>query len=367
MTFVPHLACPTPEHTGEVAFDHWAAMATRTGSLHLVRSPLPVSARLIQDREDHLRARSLGNRLDRLGDPDREDPARMQRLTQHGILDAQVPRHRVDLEPRACWDPRDGAGDFVEQGEDVARITRIARGHQVGEDKARRRVGDQARLAAELRRAIPLAFDKRCDGAIIGIDNFTMAEFFPLGEPGGLRTDMRMRAQRGVQRLGQALTRGGAPRARVGQALLGLLPQRGDGLPQVEEHLFRLAYKLDTDLALPSALAAKAPHDLVQCLRQILRLTRERRGGTATVLGQVCDACERFFWAFYSVVASVTRWLPCSLGNVSMTRWAGLTSPASMAAAAWMAMRASMRASSIRRRNSARVVGSTKCACAGLT
>ena len=40
-------------------------------------------------------------------------------------------------------------------------------------------------------------------------------------------------------------------------------------------------------------------------------------------------AIERqgFFCALYSVVASVTRWLPCSHGKVSMTRWAGLTRP----------------------------------------
>ena len=76
-----------------------------------------------------------------------------------------------------------------------------------------------------------------------------------------------------------------------------------------------------------------------------------------------CDELKGFFCALYSVVASVTRWLPCSHGKVSMTRWAGLTRPSSIAAAAWMAISSSMSASSMRPRNSQRVSGSTKCAC----
>src|SRR5438132_9485978 len=104
VTCVPHLPCPTPEQTGDVAFHHWAAMATRTGSLALVRGTLPVYAGLVEDSADGLRARGLGNRRDRLGDPDRESSSRMQRMTQHGIIDAQVPRHRVDAAPGRCPD-----------------------------------------------------------------------------------------------------------------------------------------------------------------------------------------------------------------------------------------------------------------------
>lgn len=46
-----------------------------------------------------------------------------------------------------------------------------------------------------------------------------------------------------------------------------------------------------------------------------------------------------------------------------MTRWAGLTRPASIAAAAWMAMSSSISTSSIRPRNSQSVSGRTKCPC----
>ena len=73
------------------------------------------------------------------------------------------------------------------------------------------------------------------------------------------------------------------------------------------------------------------------------------------------DELEDFFWALYSVAASLTRWLPCSLGKVSTTKWAGLTSPASIAVAAWMASSSSINGSSRRLRNWARTSGSTKC------
>src|SRR5437660_5614580 len=116
-------------------------------------------------------------------------------------------------------------------------------------------------------------------------------------------------------------------------------------------------------MALPPTLAAKAPHHLLQVLLEALGLTRERCGSAVALLCDVCDEFEGFFCALYSVVASVTRWLPCSHGKVSMTRWAGLTRPASIAAAAWMAMSSSLRTSSIRPRNSQSVSGRTKCPC----
>ena len=53
---------------------------------------------------------------------------------------------------------------------------------------------------------------------------------------------------------------------------------------------------------------------------------------------------QHFFGAVYTVVASVTRCLPGSEGKVSTSRWAGLPRPASRAAAAWIATRASRNA-----------------------
>jgi hypothetical protein len=64
--------------------------------------------------------------------------------------------------------------------------------------------------------------------------------------------------------------------------------------------------------------------------------------------------------AFSSVAASLTRWRPCSRGTVSTTRRAGLTNPASIAVAAWIASSASLSGASRRRRNWASPAGSTK-------
>lgn len=55
--FVTHLAGATREYTGDVAFHHWATIATRTGSLDLIRSALAVSARLGEDGVHLLRGR----------------------------------------------------------------------------------------------------------------------------------------------------------------------------------------------------------------------------------------------------------------------------------------------------------------------
>src|SRR5215510_10362085 len=145
--------------------------------------------------------------------------------------------------------------------------------------------------------------------------------------------------------------------------MLGLLPQDGNGLAKLREFLFRLAHQVHKDLPLTTALAAKTPHHFVQLLVECLGLVCEDCGSAAARLRDVCDERKRFFCALYNVVASVTRWLPCSQGKVSMTRCAGLTSPSSMAAAAWMAISSSMSASSMRPRNSQRVSGSTKCSC----
>ena len=54
-----------------------------------------------------------------------------------------------------------------------------------------------------------------------------------------------------------------AQRRRLFQNLLGLLRQCFDRLSQTEELLFGLADKLHEDLALPTALASKAAHDLL--------------------------------------------------------------------------------------------------------
>ena len=69
-------------------------------------------------------------------------------------------------------------------------------------EKARGRVRRDTRLATKLRGAIALAFENGRDGEIVGIDEFTVAEFFALGEPCGLLADVLMVAYRRVAGLG---------------------------------------------------------------------------------------------------------------------------------------------------------------------
>ena len=104
------------------------------------------------------------------------------------------------------------------------------------------------------------------------------------------------------------------------EALLGSLGQGGNGTATFQQLLFSLAHQGDEDFALAATLAAKAAHDLGEGVLQALGLVLELGGPVVALLRDVVDERERFFCALYSVVASVTRWLPCSLGKVSMTR-----------------------------------------------
>ena len=219
----------------------------------------------------------------------------MERLTQRRIIDAEVARDRVEPELWRDLDTRDGALDLVEQGQHRAGIVRIPLGHPIGKDKTRGRFRRDTGLSTKLRGAIALAFEDGSDAEIVGIDEFTVAEFFPVGELGGLRADVRMAAHRRVERIGQTLARGTAQRCRLCKELLGLLPKRGDGLAKLQELLFSVAHQFHEDVPLPSALATKAPQDFLEFLLEALGLARELRGPAAASLGDACNQFERFF------------------------------------------------------------------------
>src|SRR4029453_13108268 len=116
-----------------------------------------------------------------------------------------------------------------------------------------------------------------------------------------------------------------------------------------------------------SALAAKAAHNLGKVMVEVLRLGLQRRARSRAVVGEVADDLEDFFWALYRVAASLTRWLPCSLGKVLTTRCAGLTNPSPIAVPAWIASNSVINGASSRRRNWASTSGSTKCSWARST
>ena len=235
------------------------------------------------------------NGLDALGDANRENPSLMERLTQCRVIDAKVTRDRVEPELGRSLDTRDGALDLVEQGQHRAGIVRIPLGHPIGKEKARGWFRRDTGLATKLRGAIALAFEDGSDGEIVGIDQFTVAEFFPLGERGGLRADVRMAAHRRVERIGQTRARGVAQRCRLVKELLGVLPKRGEGLSKRKELLVSLAHQLHEDVPLPSALATKAPHGFFQLLVEVVGLTRELCGSAVALLCHACNQLEGFF------------------------------------------------------------------------
>ena len=234
-------------------------------------------------------------RLDRLGDANGEDTPCVERLTQCCVIDAEVPRQRVDPGALRCLDAFNSLLDLIKEGQHRAGITWIPLGHTAGKEQACGRVRHDPRLATTLRGTIALAFEDGSDGEIVGIDELTVAEPFPLDEPCGVLVDVRMAVHRRVERLGETLTRGVAERRRLGKELLGVLPQRGDGLSQFQKLLFRLAHQFHEDVPLPSALAAKASHDFFQLLVEALGLVREYRGPAAAPRGDACNQIERFF------------------------------------------------------------------------
>ena len=103
--------------------------------------------------------------------------------------------------------------------------------------------------------------------------------------------------------------------------------------------------------AYPPTLAAEAAHTLREVLLELLRLRLQCRALGSALSGYGRDDLEDFFWALYRVAASLTRWLPCSLGKVSTTRCAGLTRPSSIAVAAWIASNSAINGSSSQLRN----------------
>ena len=134
---------------GNDAFDHGSAVPTRVGEVHLGRGPDVVQVRLVQDPEDVLRRGRRGQGLDRLGDPHRENPSLVQRLTQGGVIERQIAGQRVDGRGGARPDPGDRLLHLVDQGLHIAGITRIAHGQMQGKDKARRWLGDNARACGQ--------------------------------------------------------------------------------------------------------------------------------------------------------------------------------------------------------------------------
>ena len=278
-----------------MTFDDWTTIACRTGQLDLIGGALTIQACLVEDVEDLLGTGMDRDGCDRLGNAHREDAAGVQCLPQGLLIEAEVPRHRMDAE--AVWwrDVGNRLLDFVQQGQDITGIAWIPFRDAIRKDKARGRVGRDPRLTPKLHGAIALAFEDGRDRQIVGIDEFTVRQCLAMDEPGGLLADVGMVIQGRAERLGETLALPIAQRCRLDQEALGLLPQSGDGLPQLQQFLFCVAHQLHKDLTLPTTLATKAPHDLGQLLLECLGLTPEGRGAAAARLREVFDERQRFF------------------------------------------------------------------------
>lgn len=133
---------------------------------------------------------------DVLGDPNREYPSLVERLTQSRVIDAQVTRDRVEPELGRALHTLDGALDLVEQGQHIPGIAWIALRDQVGKDTTSRRLRHQPGFTAKLHWAIALTFEEGGDGGILGIDHFTMAQLLALGALPRLGADVLMGAHR---------------------------------------------------------------------------------------------------------------------------------------------------------------------------
>src|SRR5713226_2799152 len=361
MASVSEVRGPSAQQAGNDAFDHRSAVATSTGEMDLVRGALSVQPCLLQHPQHVLRGRRGRERLDGVRDAHRENPSGMQRRTQGGIVERQVASHRVDGGGAPTRDLRHGVLDFVDQGQHEAGITRIADRELHGKDEARGWLDDNPWLAAKLSGTVALPFANRSNGQIVGIDDFAMGQRLAIGQPAGLFFDVLMGRYGSCELRVQTLTLPLRQVRAAVQALLRCLGQRKNLMPNFQQVLLGLAYQRHKHLALPAALPAEAAHDLGEVVLELLRLGLQRRALGGALVGEVLDDLENFFLALYSVAASLTRWLPCSLGKVSTTRCAGLTRPASMAAVAWTARSSSIKAASIRLRNCASTSGSTKC------
>jgi hypothetical protein len=180
--FVANLSGSAREQTGNVTFHDGATVATGAGQLHLVRRPSTVQPGLIEYRENLLGAEMRGDGRDHLGDADTENATLVQRLTEDGVVDAEIPGQRMDGWPLWPAESFDGLVDVVEQGHHRAGIARMAHGCTGGKDQAAGRLREDAGLPTKLGRAIPLPFDERSNGGIEGIDDCMVVQPFALDQ-----------------------------------------------------------------------------------------------------------------------------------------------------------------------------------------
>jgi hypothetical protein len=310
--------------------------------MHLMWGPHTVSARPVEDVQDLCGARRRVDRLHRGRDADGKNAARMERLAPRGGIAPQSPAQGVDANTRGGGDAVDGPWPRLAQGPHLARITRLARGDALGQEKAGSGLGQEAGFAPKRGRAMACALHDGGHGGGRRMPDFALGELFTLGQAPRLLGELPRRGAGSVQVTTQTRTLRLPEGAVLTQARLGVLGPGRQATAQVQQALCGRTHPRDAALALAPALTTKATPDLVQGLLQRLRWVLQSGGRARALLTDPLDAVQAFFGALSSVVASVTRGRPCAEGQGSTRRWAGLTRPASMAAAAWSAPRSSI-------------------------
>ena len=183
----------------------------------------------------------------------------------------------------------------------------MALGDAIGKEKAGSGLGQEASFATTLGRAIAFALHDGGQGGGIRMHDFALGPLFALGQAPRLLGDLPMRVAGGFQVTTQALTLRLTQGAVLMQARLGVLGPGLHATAQIQHVRFGLTHQFDEDFALAPALTTKATQDFLQGLVQRMSWVLQSGGRERARRTDPLDEVQDFFWAFSSVVASVTR------------------------------------------------------------
>src|SRR2546430_14485956 len=158
MAFVTDVGCPSAEQVLNKTFDHWSAVSTGTGNVHLVWGALSSQARLIEDLEHSLLRGRRRHGFDRPWNAHGENPSGMECLTQRCVIEGQVTGQGVDDRLAALRDPYDGVLHFVDQWQHITIIPGVPHGEMKGKREGRGHLGDDPGSFGRLARTVTLAF-----------------------------------------------------------------------------------------------------------------------------------------------------------------------------------------------------------------
>ena len=164
-----------------------------------------------------------------------------------------------------------------------------------GKDEACRGFRDEAGFAAELGRTIALTLHNGGNGGVVRIDDFAVPKLFAMDESARLFGDVLMGNNGLAKCRGQALAPGVIEMHGTVKTSLSGLCQSHEGLSDIEQARFRVAYQAQEHFALATTLAAKTAHDLLDVVEETLGLTLQCRRLRDALGGKVRNELEDFF------------------------------------------------------------------------